>query len=115
MTALPKTYTGRRIRAGHKQYLVIAVNGKPLLPAASLKVFNHSPTGFEWGYSGSGPAQLALAILLDYLGDVNRAIRNYQDFKCAYVARWGAAWGITGDEIEDFLEKNERRDNAQIS
>ena len=23
---------------------------------------NHSPTGLEWGYSGSGPAQLALAL-----------------------------------------------------
>lgn len=23
----------------------------------------HSPTGFEWGYAGSGPADLALAIL----------------------------------------------------
>lgn len=27
----------------------------------------HSPSGFEWGYSGSGPADLARAIMIDYL------------------------------------------------
>jgi hypothetical protein len=32
-----------------------------------LDLFNHSPTGFEWGYSGSGPAQAALAILTSHL------------------------------------------------
>ncbi|TXH47970.1 MAG: hypothetical protein E6Q97_25865 [Desulfurellales bacterium] len=26
-------------------------------------VLQHSPTGFEWGYSGSGPAELALNVL----------------------------------------------------
>jgi hypothetical protein len=30
-----------------------------------LDVRSHSPAGFQWGYGGSGPAQLALAILLD--------------------------------------------------
>jgi hypothetical protein len=29
----------------------------------------NSPTGFGWGYGGSGPAQLALALLADSLGD----------------------------------------------
>ena len=32
-----------------------------------LDLANHSPTGFSWGYGGSGPAQLALAILAHYL------------------------------------------------
>ena len=27
-----------------------------------LDLANHSPTGFSWGYGGSGPAQLALAL-----------------------------------------------------
>lgn len=31
-----------------------------------LDLANHSPTGFGWGYNGSGPAQTALAILADY-------------------------------------------------
>ena len=33
----------------------------PLDPRYDLR--NHSPTGFAWGYGGSGPSQLALAIL----------------------------------------------------
>jgi hypothetical protein len=28
-----------------------------------LHLVQHSPTGFEWGYDGSGPADLALSIL----------------------------------------------------
>jgi len=34
--------------------------GRPS-PAPRSDLRNHSPNGFEWGYSGSGPAQLALA------------------------------------------------------
>ncbi len=30
-----------------------------------LQIRNHSRTGLEWGYPGSGPAQLALAIIFD--------------------------------------------------
>ena len=40
---------------------------KPLDSRRDL--WNHSPTGFEWGYCGSGPAQLALALLADHLGE----------------------------------------------
>jgi len=39
----------------------VTVDGAPLDPRADL--VNHSPDGFAWGYPGSGPAQLALAIL----------------------------------------------------
>ena len=35
----------------------------PLSLEKSLKVVDHSPDGFQWGYLGSGPAQLAAAIL----------------------------------------------------
>lgn len=65
----------------------------------SQKLWNHSPTGFEWGYGGSGPAQLALAILFDVLlrqgvdrkeaGE--RAIALHQQFKFAHVASWNRA------------------------
>lgn len=53
-----------------------------------LDLRNHSPSGFAWGYSGSGPAQLALAILCDALGEDERAERLYQPFKDATVARF---------------------------
>jgi hypothetical protein len=45
----------------------------------------HSPTGFEWGYSGSGPAELARAIMSDFLGrEANPA--EYQRFKAEIIA-----------------------------
>ena len=31
------------------------------------QVYYHSPAGFDWGYGGSGPAELALNLLLDAL------------------------------------------------
>ena len=44
-----------------------AVVGSPWRKLAGRnQVVNHSPDGFEWGYTGSGPAQLALAILCDH-------------------------------------------------
>lgn len=50
----------------------------------------HSPDGFEWGYAGSGPAELARAILmLAFPGDgPAQGVRhpaNYQRFKEAVV------------------------------
>lgn len=44
----------------------VFVEGASLDPRHDLR--NHSPTGFAWGYGGSGPAQLALAILVHHLG-----------------------------------------------
>ena len=60
----------------------IWVNGKKLSPKKSQKIRNHSPDGFNWGYGGSGPAQLALAICLELFGSPDR----YQDFKWNYIA-----------------------------
>lgn len=40
----------------------------------------HSPDGFEWGYSGSGPAELALNVLALYITPYFAKILH-QDFK----------------------------------
>ena len=61
-------------------------NGKPLSPERSLKVFNHSPSGFSWGYGGSGPAQLALAILLIRYLPEKEAVSLHQGFKWKFIA-----------------------------
>jgi Family of unknown function (DUF6166) len=53
-----------------------------------LDLRSHSPAGFNWGYSGSGPAQLALALLAHAVGeDLARCL--YQTFKNDVVAGWG--------------------------
>ena len=65
----------------------------------------HSPTGFEIGYGGSGPADTAASILADYFGEDRRtverawrgrsrghpsiAVRLHQDFKCDVIAGIG--------------------------
>lgn len=54
---------------------------RPHLLDPRFDLRNHSPTGFEWGYAGSGPAQLALALAADVLGEDERALSLYQDLK----------------------------------
>lgn len=77
---------------------------RPIPPGRSLKVRNHSPTGFEFGYSGSGPAQLALAVLLDCLGD-ELAVRHYQDFKADFLAvAKGNRLDVTEEQILEWVK-----------
>ena len=72
-------------------------------PRPSQKMRNHSPDGFEWGYGGSGPAQLALAILLDLLGEDHQpaAQAHYQNFKDAFIAH-AAKDGFRIEDAEVF-------------
>lgn len=66
----------------------VFVDGQALDPGPSLAMRNHSPTGFAWGYEGSGPAQLALALLLHAGANAGEALDWYQDFKRQVVAHW---------------------------
>ncbi|HUC10022.1 MAG TPA: DUF6166 domain-containing protein [Stellaceae bacterium] len=100
-----KSYHGRRTRYGCR-VRVCEDNQPPRFLDPRLDLCNHSPTGFEWGYPGSGPAQLALAILADFLGDDARAIALHQEFK------WDHISPLTGDEFcisGDVLERWCRR------
>jgi hypothetical protein len=80
---------------------------RPLDPRHDLR--NHSPTGFAWGYFGSGPAQLALAILADVTGDDAMALRYYQQFKFDKIAMLArGAWEIDAAEVRQWLEAGYR-------
>jgi len=109
-----KMYTGRRGPQGCVVW-AIAGNGerKPLNPRQELR--NHSPTGFEWGYGGSGPAQLALAILAEHLGNDDAAVILYQDFKWACIAQiCGANWSLSSEEIDNCLARlSEQQEDTQ--
>jgi len=92
--------------SGHQPvFKKILPDGKPqeLSPKPSQELINHSPDGFQWGYSGSGPAQLALALLFDATNDSNIAKTHYQDFKWEVVACWYNEWEITRQEILGWL------------
>lgn len=73
-------------------------------PSRSQRIVNHSPTGFNWGYFGSGPAQLALGILLDVTGEPETAERHHQEFKFEFIGGWGDKWEITAEEVKHWLK-----------
>jgi len=76
---------------------------------------NHSPSGLEWGYMGSGPAQLAIAACAFALGD-ERAETVYQAVKDRLFAGLQTPeWVVTvgrlrelADEIEQAAREHEK-------
>jgi hypothetical protein len=103
-----KTYEGWR--QGHA--VIVTVNGRPLNPR--LDLYNHSPTGFEWGYPGSGPAQLALGIVADHSGNDEQAMNLYQRFKWAVIAELPrkAGWKLTSREVGQALQSIREQEAA---
>lgn len=101
MTQVFKHYHGTRTprEAGPA---VVTVNGQPLNPRNDLR--NHSPDGFQWGYGGSGPAQLALALVADATRSDAVAVLWYQRFKAGVIAGFQADdWYLTDAEIIDWI------------
>lgn len=80
-----------------------AKGGEHPLPAR-LELFDHSPDGFAWGYGGSGPSQLALAILAQVAGPKAATI-FYQYFKADFVCGWGNDFRISAAEVEEWVER----------
>jgi hypothetical protein len=72
------------------------VNGRPGTNVVQREVY-HSPGGFAWGYEGSGPADLAYNVLLNYLPPPI-AYHWHQDFKRDHVARVPEAGGVIKHE-----------------
>ena len=71
--------------------VLVTVDGDPVDWRASLALRSHSPPGPAWGYGGSGPAQLALAILLA-LTDV-RSIEVLEVLRERHDRAWKARLG----------------------
>lgn len=93
-------YDGYRTKAGP----IVTVDGDLLDPRHDL--LNHSPDGFDWGYCGSGPAQLALAILADHLNNDIQAINLYERFKWAVIAGLPkVGWTLTGRDIDQAIRR----------
>jgi hypothetical protein len=92
-------YVGRRTKAGP----LVTVDGEMLDLRLDLR--NHDPTGFEWGYCGSGPAQLALAILAHHCESEDEALDLYQRFKWAVIAELPRpSWTLNTRQIDQAIE-----------
>lgn len=100
-------YIGQIIRTKEGGMLVLR-NGLPLSPEPSQKLINHSPDGFNWGYSGSGPAQLALGLLLDVTHNPSLAREYYQRFKSEVIAglNMEASWTMTSTAIKNWVDNH---------
>ncbi|HVC56208.1 MAG TPA: DUF6166 domain-containing protein [Stellaceae bacterium] len=89
----------RRYRGGRSlDGAVVTVDGKPLAPRYDLRRL--SATGFEWTYEGAGPAQLALALLADHLGDDARALQLYDRVMRTLVADLDNSWELTSADLD---------------
>ena len=105
---------------------VVAEHGDYPLP----HIVYHSPTGFETGYGGSGPSDLALAILADHFGESERTVRQglagrasravhlYQLFKFDFIVSRqltvGASYTITSEEIEAWLAVRDQQMHKEV-
>lgn len=108
-----KYYLGQRDENGIPKVSVVEDG-----VARPLKHINvHSPDGFEWGYAGSGPADLALAICADVLGErwettsiteslviAARSVTVYEKVKEKIVVGFPhALWSVTEEQVKAII------------
>jgi hypothetical protein len=75
----------------------------------------HSPTGFEWGYAGSGPADLALNILSCFV-DQDKARAWHQNFKFDFIAPMPKAGGVISNEaIRNWIAQQEEKAEENVN
>jgi len=91
----------------------VYIGDRELLPGPSRRLCNHSPDGFNWGYGGSGPAQLALALLLE-VTTPEEALQRYQDFKWDVIARLPSTdFEMLLEEVQAWLGKNQQSEEKE--
>lgn len=133
---LIKMYRGWRQKEWDETYQVytekvyVTVDGHPLPYFNTNGPFfpPEGPSGkwCEWGYSGTGPRELATAILADYFGEKSpqgwagreeyQAVRYCHDFKDDFV-QWfpKQSWEITSEEIEAWLKDFKEREKTRAA
>ena len=92
-----KVYSGDRTIDGVK----VTVDGAPLDPCLNVEEFTKN--GFEWSYEGPEPRQLALAMLVDHLGDKAAAKAMVEPFMREVVANFGNEWEMNSVDIDSAL------------
>jgi hypothetical protein len=103
----PVVYRGKR-DANQTAVVTKQIDDLPEQPLdLRLDLRRHSPSGGEWGYNGSGPAQTALGILADVMGD-EFAADHYQRLKFDIIGRLPReGFEITADAVEAWAKELE--------
>jgi hypothetical protein len=104
MPKLGTFYHGERRGYGVVVEFWYVVNGeREIRPLRHIR--RHSPSGFEWGSRGSGPAELALAICAHAVG-VLPPIAVYQFVKADLIATiTGDRWDLTTAQVLDSIAR----------
>lgn len=119
-----KVYFGRRTFGGDVR---VAIREDDQTVRELDHVVVHSPDGFEWGYGGSGPADLALSILADYFeervaaeelrqGEFERIVKirswaYHQSFKRDFIATADRdGWEISEEAVDQWLERRKKKE-----
>ena len=94
--------TFRGSRTPDDAVVIVDVDGT----ASPLKhEVNHSPSGFDWGYGGSGPADLARS-LCAYVLNVVPAPDIYQRVKCDLIATLDEdSWEMPASRVMDSIAR----------
>ena len=114
---MTRVFRGERDQAGRGR---VHLDGELLAPSStiwhtSLCLRNHSPSGPEWGYHGSGPGQLAIAMLLA-VTDTEEAERYYPLFRSGVLALIrGDRWTLPVDQVETWLDGVRQQDHHVFS
>ena len=99
---MSKKYLIERNQTTAEVTVIVREDGKEDKPLRHYE--RHSPTGFNYGYGGSGPAELARCILIDWFGNMEEGELLYQDFKGWFIApAKNNLFHITDEMIEDWL------------
>jgi len=115
--AIDARYVGVRTGSGTSVVIQIAGRREHLKPR--LDLIRHSPVGFDWAHNtGSGAAQLALALLADASGSDEFALEYYQVFKHEIVTRLPrSGWELTSAQVLQmlrFVAQDEQFDSTKL-
>lgn len=106
-SAMVRSFRGVREDGKANVYIIADDGGNLGLLNPHLDIREHSPSGFDWGYEGSGPAQLALAMCVTALGHPNGSSPDlYQEFKRKVVARFEeSGWEYLMEDVRNFAHE----------
>ena len=104
-----RSYVARRNAFGCTVEVLVCADGGNRVSSyplpLRLDLVEQSPTGFNWGYGGSGPAQLAIATLADLTVDDLYSKARYMSFKWDVVAKPPSlGWVRHEDRFQEWVD-----------